>query len=107
MNTHDKKHSFFDDSLSFLQAKGRPFISSKMKLLTLCLFLFSGLFLDIKGDAHQVPAKPKEKVVAVKLKLPVAKRKSKAKKVKKVVIQKDTMSEIDPANVNSPLYNKN
>lgn len=108
MNTPDKKHSFFDDYLSFFQTEGKPFISSKMKILTLLLLLFSGLFLTIEAHTQQVPAKPKAKVVAMKSASPATtKGKKKAKKMKKVVIKKDTMPEIDPANTNSPLFEKN
>lgn len=106
MNTHDKKHSFFNGSLAFFQAKAKRFLSLKMKLLTLFLSLFSGLFLNIKAYTQQVPVKPKVKVAVVKPTLPLV-AKGKAKKVKKVIIKKDTIPEIDPANVSSPLYNKN
>lgn len=106
MNTHAKKLPFFNDSLVFPPAKRNPFLSPRMKLLTLFFLLFSGLFLNIKAHAQQVPAKVK--VVAVKSTLSVAKKgKKKTRKLKKVVIKKDTMPEIDPANINSPLYNKN
>ena len=108
MNTHDKKHTFFNDSLVFSQAKSNPFLSSKMKLLTLFLLLFLGLCSTIEANNLQVPAKPKPTVATTKSVIPaVTKGKKKAKKIKKVVIKKDTVSDIDPANVNSPLYNKN
>ncbi len=108
MNAHDKKHSSFDDFLVFFQAKSKPSHASKMKQFILFLLLFSGLFLNIAARTQQTPAKPKVKVMAVKSTSPVVvKGKKKAKKMKKVVIKKDTTLEIDPANVNSPLYNKN
>ena len=107
MNVYDKKHSFFNDYWSFFKAKINPFISSKMKISTIFLLLFLGLFLNMEAHTQQVPANSKAKVMATKSKLPVAKGKKKTKKMKKNVIKKDTMSEIDPTNVNSPLYRKN
>lgn len=108
MNAHDKKHSFFNDSLSISLVNCESYFSSNMKLLTIFLFLFSGLCFNIEAYNLQVPAKSKS---AVAIKKPavsaVTKGKTKAKKVKKVVIKKDTMPEIDPANASSPLYEKN
>jgi hypothetical protein len=108
MNAPDKKHSFFNDSLAILSANCESYFSHNMKTLTIFLFLFSGLCFNIEAYSLQVPAKAKPAVATTKpANLAVVKGKSKGKKLKKVVIKKDTMPEIDPANTSSPLYNKN
>ncbi len=108
MNTYNKKHTFFNGLLAFFQAQGNPFLSSKMKPSQLFLLLFSGLCFTVGASNYQVPAKPKPAVAATKSTKPaVAKGKKKGKKLKKVIIKKDSMPDIDPANANSPLYQKN
>lgn len=107
MKDYDKKHSFFYGFLAFSQAKFKSFQSSTMKLLMLFLVLFSGLFSNIEALTQPNPAKPKARVIAIKSTSPViAKGKKKAKKFKKIVIKKDTMTEVDPTNASSPLYEK-
>lgn len=105
MNVHNKKPSFWGGSKVFYNTFGKPFFFSNMKLTTLFLSFFSIITFNIEANTQQVPAKAK----AVSIVKPIAnKKKTKAKKTKKVVVvKKDTISDIDPANVNSPLYNKN
>jgi hypothetical protein len=103
MNIRNKNASFFDGLKVFYNTFDLPNFSSKMKLTTLFLSFFSIIAFDIEANNQQVPAKAKTAVVKP---LP-AKGKAKTKKAKKVVIKKDTIPDIDPANVNSPLYNKN
>jgi hypothetical protein len=108
MNAHDKKHSFFNDSLAMSLANCESYFSSNMKLLTIFLFLFSGLCFNMEAYSLQVPAKSKPAAATTKPANPaILKGKRKGKKIKKVVIKKDTMPEIDPANASSPLYEKN
>jgi hypothetical protein len=108
MNAPDKKHSFFNDSLAIFLANCESYFSSNMKTLTIFLFLFSELCFNIEAHNLQVPAKAKPAVATIKpANSVVVKGKSKGKKLKKVVIKKDTIPEIDPANTSSPLYNKN
>jgi hypothetical protein len=108
MNSYNKKHSFFNDSLAIFFANCESYFSHNMKLITIFLFLFLGLCFNIEAFSLQVPAKAKPAVTTTKPVNPaVVKGKSKGKKLKKVIIKKDTMPEIDPANTSSPLYNKN
>jgi hypothetical protein len=75
---------------------------SKLFLSTF-LFLSLSFFSDVQatnllGTQQQTPAKAKVKTVK--------KAKGKTKGKKSNVIRKDTLSDIDPANTSSPLYQK-
>jgi hypothetical protein len=104
MNIRNKNASFLDGLTVFYDTFGKSFFSSKMKLTAFALSFFSIITFHIEARSQQVPAKAKVAVV----KHSVTKGKAKTKKTKKVVVvKKDTILDIDPANVNSPLYNKN
>jgi hypothetical protein len=71
MNSYDKKHPFFNDSLAKSLANCESYFSSNMKILTIFLFLFSGLCFNIEAFSLQVPAKSKPAVSTTKPANPV------------------------------------
>ncbi|MES2517166.1 MAG: hypothetical protein V4585_03595 [Bacteroidota bacterium] len=104
-----KKKSFFSD-LAFTKNTYGYLFSPVSKLLFV-LFLLSSLSVFVHAKTtlfevnfQQVPVKPTAKPV-VKVKI---KGKTKSKKPKKgTVSKKDSLSDIDPANTSSPLFQNN
>jgi hypothetical protein len=111
MHKNPENHSFFDDFSNINTANCPPMFSISKRVCSLFLFLFSSLFLTIEAkNIQQIPASKLKVVVANASKSNQNKAqartvKTKIKKAK--AAPKDTVSEIDPANAGSPLFNKN
>ena len=107
-----QKQPFLGD-FSIIKSNHLASIFSNSRLLiTICLLLFSSI-LSLSFNAfsseitnQQVPAKKAVPVAAKSTSAKIIKGKAKGKKNKKsVVVQKDTLKDIDPATTSSPLYN--
>lgn len=82
----------------------RLFIAFLLIFSSTLLFNFSVLSAEL--NTQQVPVKKTIPSIAKKTSPKIIKSKVKSKKNKKsVVIKKDTLRDIDPASVSSPLYN--
>jgi hypothetical protein len=108
MNKELKNCSFFD-GFGNINLTNRL---AKFSILTgMCaFFLLSSLFLNLEAkNIQQIPASKLKVVVAnaPKSNQNKAKVTTKPKAKKAKAAPKDTIREIDPANISSPLYNKN
>ncbi|MDZ7897979.1 MAG: hypothetical protein U5N85_08120 [Arcicella sp.] len=111
MSKKSKDYHFFNGlgNISFINRSS--FSSFSKRINVLFLLFFSSLLLNIEAkNIQQIPASKLKVVVANGPKSD--KNKAKAKRVKTKIkkakaVPKDTISEIDPTNAGSPLYNKN
>jgi hypothetical protein len=111
MHRNPEKYSFFDDFGNINTNNCPSIFSNSKRVCSLFLFLFSSLFLNIEAkNIQQIPASKLKVVVAnaPKSNQNKAKARTAKTKIKKAkAVPKDTISEIDPANTSSPLFNKN
>jgi hypothetical protein len=111
MNKKFKNHPFSHVDDNNLSINCSSFYSLFKRKNVLILLLFLGVLVTSKAKSvQQVPASKLKVVVANAPKS--SQNKSKAKTVKTKVkkakaVRKDTLPEIDPANTNSPLFDKN
>jgi hypothetical protein len=112
MNKEQKNCSFFDDFGNINSTNRLSIFSISKRVCLLLLFLFSSFFLNLEAkNIQQIPSSKLKVVVAAnasKTNPNKAKARTTKKKVKKpTAAPKDTAREIDPANTNSPLFEKN
>jgi hypothetical protein len=111
MNPQTQKFKFFSDFYVIRKSKIVSFRLAFNAILLFFLFIVSGNFVDVNASSvlvtlQQKPTTktiPKASAPATK----VDKNKLKArlnKDKKKSVIKKDTLQDIDPANVGTPLF---
>jgi hypothetical protein len=111
MNKEPKNYSFFGNFGNIGFTKCPSFFPTLRKINILFLMILLNLFLTTKAQkVQQTPASKLKVVVANAPKSSQSKAKAKTvkTKIKKAkAVRKDTLPEVDPANTNSPLFDKN
>lgn len=98
-----KKNSFFTDLPVRKNRHHNALFSLSSLFLAVFLFFSLSFFSEVKATNLSVVQKP----TPTKTKAKTAKKgKAKTKGRKSNLIRKDTLSDIDPANTSSPLYQK-